>query len=144
MRSSTRLLWIGLGGAVALLAGLVVLSLVGGAGRAEAHSVAKRWVEVHDWKVQDCSVLGLYTDEYLEAHGFSADRCEENPESFFTYWFMESETQGSGYELIDVDVQGESAVAEVEEAGGKVPQLRLFLVLSDGEWRIEAVGAALS
>lgn len=143
MRSS-RLGWLGLVVSVVALAGLVVMSLVADGGRAQADEVATRWVEVHGRAVPDCSVLSLFTDDYLEEHHVSVDQCEEDPENFFRYWFMESETQGSSYELLDVHVDGGQAVAAVEERGGKVPQLRLFLVDDDGEWQIQAVGAALS
>ena len=144
MGTRRRLWWVGLAGSVVVLATLLVVSLVGSAGQERAREVARRWVEVHDWKVDDCEVLGLFTDGYLEEHGFTVEQCRSDPSSFFSYWFMESETAGSTFELVDVHVRGESAVAEVEEHGGSVTHLRLFMVFEGGDWRIEAVGASLT
>ena len=142
MPNRHRVLWLGLCSSVLVLAVLLVVTLVGSAGEARARDVARRWVEVHDWNVQDCAVLDLFTDSYREVHQVSEEQCAEDPKSFFGPWFMESKTEGSDYELVDVHVQGEAAVAEVEEHGGKVPHLRLFLVFEGGDWRIEAVGAS--
>ncbi len=125
-----------------LLVVLLVLVLSGGSGSAD--TVARRWVEVHDLRLADCGTLDLYTADYLEHHGFSKKSCADDPDSFFSYWFTESETSDSDYELVEVHVEGDSAVAEVEEVGGTVPHLRLFLVLEGGDWRIEAVGAEVS
>ena len=137
----SRLLWLGLAGSVVLLGAMLVLTLLGDTGEKRAREVARRWVTVQDKAVQDCAVLDLFSVGYLEEHGVSREQCEEDPDSFFQYWFTESETAGSSYELGDVLVEGESAVADVEETGGKVPHLRMFLVFEGGAWRIEAVGA---
>jgi hypothetical protein len=143
MGARARLWWLGMVCA-ALFVALFGFALASGAGSGGAEAVARRWVEVHDLGLADCETLDLYTADYLEEHGFSKQRCEEDPTTFFAYWFVESQTSDSDYELVDVDVQGETAVAEVEENGGTVPHLRLFMVLEDGGWRIEAVGAELS
>jgi hypothetical protein len=130
---------------VVLVAAAVAAAAVArhGGGDPDAEAVAARWVEVHNGRLAECSVLDLYSDGYLEANFIEAGRCEQDPTSFFTYWFTESETQGSSYELGDVRVDGEEAVAEVREEGGLVPELRLLLVSEDDGWRIDAVGAAL-
>ncbi len=123
---------------------LLVLALTSSRGSGGADAVARRWVEVHDLRLADCETLDLYTADYLEHHGFSKGQCADDPDSFFSYWFTESETSDSDYELVGVHVEGDSAVAEVEEVGGTVPHLRLFLVLDGGDWLIEAVGAEVS
>jgi hypothetical protein len=136
-----RLLWCGLAGSVVLLAVMLALSLLGDTGEKRVREVARRWVEVNDWHVRDCKVVGSFSEGYLDAHQVSQAQCEEDRDIFFQYWFTESLTAGSSFELVDVNVQGETAVVDVEEHGGKVPHLRLFLVFEESDWRIEAVGA---
>jgi hypothetical protein len=110
---------------------------------ASPEALAERWVEVNNDELEDCSVLDLYSDDYVDAQQVDPSRCQDDPGSFFTYWFMEAETHGSTFEVGDTQVEGGQATVEVLESGGLVPSLRLFLVADDGEWRIDAVGAAL-